>query len=380
MGHTRRQHLTWLGTSIAGASIASSLSAGDALGAAKAKAKRGTIIGPGFYIEDDTKKKSFVVGLVDLDAKKLARREIAIDFFGHGVSPNPVAPHKAAIFEKKGPGACEVDLVAGKMLRRIPTTPDRHFYGHGAWAADGSVVFVVESVITDKYRGVITIRDGKTFEVRGEFPTYGAAPHDCLLIDGGKVLAITNGGGPIDGGAVPSVTYVDVASQKLLEEVVFSTPRINAGHIAITSKGDLAVVSAPRDGLGDLSKVPGGVSLRAKGQKVQTMAEPADVVARMLGETLSVAVHEPTSIVAATNPEGHVVTFWDLKTSKLVKKLELPYPRGVTLTLDQKAFVVSYSPASTLVLVDTKTLEPIPGSTFEPSYMSGSHVIAYAMP
>ena len=33
--------------------------------------------------------------LVDLDAKKLARREISIDFFGHGVSPNPAAPSTA---------------------------------------------------------------------------------------------------------------------------------------------------------------------------------------------------------------------------------------------------------------------------------------------
>lgn len=344
------------------------------------KAKRGTVIGPGFYLDADTGAKSFVLAMVDLDAKTLARREISLGFFAHGVTPNPRRAERAVLFEKKGPGACEVDLRSGEVSRTITTTSDRRFYGHGAYAADGSVVFAVESMVTEAFKGVITIRDGRTFEVRGLFPTYGAAPHDCHLIDGGKVLVITNGGGDLAGGTAPCVTWVDVATQRLLDKVELSTPRLNTGHLAIGAGGDLAVVSAPRDGIPSPERELGGVSLRAKGGRMATMTEPAELTRRMVGETLSVALWEPGRVVAATTPLGHVVTFWSLDEGRLIKWLDYPHPRGVALTLDRRAFVISYAPESLLVLVDAERLEPIEGTRFGPTHMSGSHVITYDLP
>ena len=50
-------------------------------------------------------------------------------------------------------------------------------------------------------------------------------------------------------GAPPAVCYIDLQSERLLERVELASPRFNTGHLTVTTAGDLAVVSAPRDGL-----------------------------------------------------------------------------------------------------------------------------------
>src|SRR4051812_18955836 len=89
--------------------------------------KHGTIIGPGKYVENGETK--MVLSIVDLDAKVSKARLAPLDFFAHGVSPHPIHPTKAVLFEKKGKGSCEVDLVKGEMTRKIETAADRQFYG-----------------------------------------------------------------------------------------------------------------------------------------------------------------------------------------------------------------------------------------------------------
>ena len=84
------------------------------------------------------------------------------------------------------------------------------------------------------------------FAELGAFPTYGMAPHDCHLVEGGRTLVITNGGGPVDSPFLPSVTFVDVASRALLEKHEVLDRNRNMGHVALTDNREFAVVSAPR--------------------------------------------------------------------------------------------------------------------------------------
>ena len=178
-----------------------------------------------------------------------------------------------------------------------------------------------------------------------------------------------------------SVIYVDVASQKLLDKVELTHPDFNTGHLALTDSGDLAVVSAPRDGLPNQEQQRGGVSLRPKGTAVRTMELPEEITRRMVGETLSVSIHQPSGIVAATTPLGDVVTFWDIKKCKMVKSLDVARPRGVSLTLDGKYFVLTHGEKiHDVLLISTDTLEIVPDSKIADSFITGSHVITYPMP
>ena len=345
-----------------------------------AQPELGLIIGPGTVLRPDGSPFYFL-SIIDLDATggpDYALHRIPLGFFGHGVVPDPTHPERAAVFQKKGKGACEVDLVAGEVLRPIETAANRRFYGHGAFSRDASLLFATETIVEGDFDGLIAVRDAQTHEDLGEFPTYGSSPHDCVLIDEGRVLAITNGGGP-RGGVAPSVTYVDVESQKLLEKLEFSTPDINAGHLAISADGDLAVISAQRDGLKPYENT-GGVTLRPKGGEFTTMSSPQDVVGRMFGETLSLCIDEQRRIVAATTPIANLLTFWNLDTGELVRHYAAHNPRGISLSLDRRHYVLSYEKPPQLSLLSTESLEQVGGADLMQTGMSGSHILNYSLP
>ena len=134
------------------------------------------------------------------------------------------------VFEKKGPGGCEIDLASRQVVREIAPGKGRTFYGHGTFTADRQALLAVEIDAATR-QGRMVIRDPSDLKVLGEFPTHGDDPHDCLLTDGGKVLVITNGGKP--GGEAPGVTFVDVASHRLLEKVRPGADALNTGHVAL---------------------------------------------------------------------------------------------------------------------------------------------------
>ena len=341
--------------------------------------RNGVAIGPGQYRKGEG--MFTYIALADLDDKDPEPKIIPTKFFGHGISPHPTEPHRALVFEKHGKGCCEVDFKKYSVIRSIPTVDDREFYGHGAWAVDGKSFFAVETLVGDgSYDGVVAIRDDEKAEIQGTFKTHGVAPHDCLLIDDGGTLVFTNGGAPIgsdDAHDRPSVTYVDAKTQKLQERLTFDNLRINAGHIAITSKGDLAVVSAPREGIPKNDKATGAISFYSPGGSMRTPKDP--ILGKMKLETLSVAIHEPSMIVGCTSPSGNLVTFWEHGTGKLVKTFDGVFakPRGISVTLNQKYFVLTYHAETRLVLIDAKTLEPVEDSALAQSFMAGSHNITH---
>jgi uncharacterized protein len=350
---------------------------GAGLGAActlRPGGRKGMIVGAGRFLTTDTGVTTHVLCVFDLDGTR--SRAIDMEFFGHGLAFHPHEPQRAVVFEKKGAGCCEVDLRVGRVTRAIRTPPHRAFYGHGAFSRDGAVLFATENHLETR-NGLIVVRDAKTFQELGEFPTYGQSPHDCHLIDDGKTLAITNGGGLVDTDALPSVTFVDAESRKLLEKLTFDTPRINAGHLAISARRDVIAISAPRDGLPRESQ--GGVTIRTGAGPFETMAKPQEVVQRMVGESLSVCVDDGRRVVGVTNPDGNIVTFWDLDGKRLVRHLDLPTPRGIARTLDGRSLVLSYG-QGTLALFDPETLTPRPQPVVATSTLAGSHIFNWDDP
>jgi hypothetical protein len=340
----------------------------------RARAGGGVVLGPG--------KESNAAGLerhhlalFDLDEPGAEARVIATDFFGHGVVVDPTDAGRAVMFEKRGPGACELDLRAGAVTRPIASPAGREFYGHGAFSPDGALLYSTETVVDDGYRGVTVVRDGRTLAELGEFPTFGAAPHDCVLRDEGRTLVFTNGGSLEPGGSAPCVTYVDARSETLLERIEFDTEALNAGHLALSARGDLAVVSAMRDYMP--REALGAASLRPKGGAFRTLREPRATTERMIGETLSIAIHADTRRFGATNPMGNLVTFWGLDDGVLARELALSNPRGIAVTLDGAQYVISYGRGARLVRVHPTTLSPVPGSRVDSARMGGSHIVVH---
>jgi hypothetical protein len=335
----------------------------------------GVIVGGSQYVDGSGTRRSFSLDLLDLDAERL--RTIELPFLPHGFSIMPGKETVAALFEKRGPNACLVELTTGRV-RPIAPGEGRAFYGHGVFAPDARQLFGVE-IDTRTHAGLLTVRDTRTWEVVEEVPTGGQNPHDALLLDDRTTLVVTNGGGDAASGDAPSVTFLDLPSRRLLERVPIADERLNAGHVAVARDGSVAVVSAPREGLPDATAL-GGLSLGARGGAAARMEQPRDVTARMVGESLSVAIHEPSRVVAATHPYGDLLTLWHLDDRRLLRALDLPSARGVALTLCGRYLAVSHGKDGSLSLLDPGALALVPGSTRALGRFTGSHVFSWRLP
>lgn len=360
------------GGALAGVSGCSDESASLLDGLRPSGAQANLILGGGKYQDRETGRIEHVFSIVDLDARRVEL--IPLDFLPHGIHQHARSPHLLAVFEKKGPHAALIDLESRQRVRPIETDPSRYFYGHGAYSVDGQHLFATETYL-DGLKGILAIRDAQTHAFLGEFPSYGLEPHECKLIDGGQTLVVTNGGGSLGSGhpqSRPTVAYIDVATQQLLERVPLTNARINTGHSAIGSDGALVVASAPRKGLGPTET--GGVSIRPRGGAMQTIEEPRDVTDKMQGEALSVAIHPESGIAAVTHPDGGMVTFWSTRDRRLLHSVELPHPRGVTLTSDHQSFVISYGETTSLLRLDAESFAADTRNAIPNTMISGSHL------
>jgi len=345
-----------------------------------AETRLGLLMGGALHLLNEQGARRFDLCVLDLDEPGCALTVIPMEFFGHGIAPDPVRPGRISMFEKRGKGACEIDLQAGAVTRPIETAANRQFYGHGAYSPDGRLLYCTETIVEGDFDGVIVVRDVASHAELGRFPSFGASPHDCRLVDGGRTMVITNGGGR-RGGIPPNVAFVDVQAEKLLEKLEFQTPRIDAGHLDIDSRGRLAVISAQRKGLPNSEC--GGITLRLPSGEFRTLAEPKEIVGRLLGETLSVCIHEPTNVVGCTTPVANLLTFWDLDSAELLSCYELPNPRGIELTRDGEHFAVSFgegNPPEALCLIAAADLQRVEGYDLASTGITGSHLFSYNLP
>lgn len=327
------------------------------------------ILGGGGFIDPATSARKWVFAAVDLASSAVRRADMA--FLPHGIAIHPRDRNRLFVFEKIGPGACEIDLASLQVVRPIPVHEGHAYYGHGAVSADGKLLFSTETRLSDQ-GGRIAVRDSATLEYRGEFPSYGDYPHECRLIDAGRVMVVTNGGGTEDSGHRPSLAYIDVRTRKLLRRLELADERFNAGHVAVEGRSAV-VVSAPRRGLP--TDQIGAISVHAPDAALKTMAQPAEVVSRMQGEALSVAIHRSSGVFGVTHPDGNMVTFWTLQRPHLVKVLELPRPRGIALTTDGSRFIVSYGPQTAMVQIPASTLVPDEATRVSDTFLGGSHIV-----
>lgn len=318
---------------------------------------------------------TFSLDLLDLDGEGL--RVIELDFLPHGFATMPARPAVAALFEKRGPHACLVELTTGRA-RPIAAGERRAFYGHGVFSPDSRYIYGVE-IDTDTHEGLLVIREASTARPLAEMKTYGKNPHECLLLSDGATLAITNGGGPLgdtSADAAPCVTFVDLESRKLIERVPLSDPRINAGHVAVGDDGAIAVVSAPREGLRE-TEDDGGFSLGRRGAGLPLDKRPAPRAGAYVGESLSVAIHEPTGTALATHPWGGALSLWRVGDGELLASFDLESPRGVAVTLDGRYFVVSHGKDGAVSLLDPSARAFVAGSTRNIGRFTGSHVYTW---
>ena len=319
---------------------------------------------------------SFQMILIDLDNPDFPQSFIPVPFLGHGLAFHPNKPGLAVLFEKRGPGACEINLETLEVNRVIPTKDNRHFYGHGTYSADGKILYASETIIEGKFEGAIIMRDSESMEEIGSFPSYGARPHDCQLLSDKRTMIITNGGGMFDEFEKGSVTYVDTITHSLLKKLPVENKKLNAGHVAVAQNGSICLVSAPREGLG-FEKYTGGISIAKEGDHLTGVNAPRKLLDKLKGETLSVCIDNTNNTAVTMTPDAGEILFWDLAKKQLRHRIKKTHPRGVCLTEDKQYFVINYGrPSPKISLLDTKSFSELTQFDID-AEITGSHIVTY---
>ncbi len=274
-------------------------------------------------------------------------------FRGHGVSQHPLYPASAIMYGRRPATICiEVNLLNNEVDKTFHSGNDRHFFGHGCFNKEGSVLFTTEADMNTG-KGKIGIRDSVTYQQIGEYESYGIGPHELLVMPDGKTLVVANGGiltHPKTGREKlnldtmdSSLTYIDLESGKLLGSFKVSESKASIRHLDVSEDGTVAFAmqfqrsAAEHDGIVPL----GGIHAPNKG--LQLLEKPENIIHQMNDYMGSVAINPKTRIAGFTSPRGNVAAFWSLNTLEFSGYHSLQDVCGIAVANNQKEFVISNS-------------------------------------
>ena len=119
--------------------------------------------------------------------------EIAIPSRGHAAAVNPIRPEAVAFARRPGRFAVVINCEEGSEAARLKSPEGRHFYGHGAFSADGRYLITTENDY-DTLTGVLGVWDASDGYRRiSELPSGGIGPHEILRMKSGGFV-VANGG------------------------------------------------------------------------------------------------------------------------------------------------------------------------------------------
>ncbi|HEX7116197.1 MAG TPA: DUF1513 domain-containing protein [Steroidobacter sp.] len=261
------------------------------------------------------------IGGVDLGAARVFGAQVPVRAHGCAIDPND--PLRAIFFARR-PGTIAFELRRDSMqVRKLFETPEgRHLSGHGVFSPQGDLLFVPEHDYERK-RGVVSVRDTRSFRIVDELDTQGIDPHEVALTHGGRELMVANGGilthprtfrrklniPTMD----PSLCLIDVTNGTCREQWRLEDHLLSIRHLALASDGTAAI------GLqyeGEKQNAPGIVALYRPGRGLALLTAPESELGAFKGYVSSVAISEQHDLIAAACPFGERVACWTLSDER----------------------------------------------------------------
>ena len=313
---------------------ATALVAGGVLFSSRSKAHTGTLLSA----YEDARGDQYVGGLSLRDETVFGAR---IPMRAHGCAVHPTDPNRVLFFARRpGTQAFELDRSTMQVRTVFTTREGQHLAGHGTYSSDGEFVLTPEHDY-ERVRGVVVVRDARTFSVVDEIDTHGIDPHELAGLPDGKSLLVANGGimthprtfrrklniPSMD----PSLCVLDAATGECREQWRLPDHLLSIRHVAMTSDGTTAV------GLqyeGKKQEAPGIVALYRPGANFRLLTAPAKETERFAGYVASVAVSEAHDVIAAACPYGGGVACWSLRDERYLGFIAASETYGLSRVAD----------------------------------------------
>jgi hypothetical protein len=309
------------------------------------------------YTENKINGSYFQLLIYDLDQGKI--QKIPTPSLQHSFEINPIDPNEVISQVQWGRELCIHDLKSLKIKKILKTqSPKELFVGHGVYTQNGTHFYSSVAQYDKGYerpgKGSLNIYEVKSGKKVGSLSSGGFEPHGTIWLDGEKTLLVLNPGiGPdkevgenikrINNLFIPSINILEVNSGKVIKQIDLKPLEISLGHLSVNKKGDLLLIGG---------KASGNGHWRPKAFKFENdfkltsleLDEP-----ETSNPLLSPQLDPIGKFASATSPSFNRVYFWDFQTGKLLNKLEINDPLGVTLSLDKSHFVIAGSNKITLL-------------------------------
>ncbi len=307
-------------------------------------------------------------------------------FRGHGGTQHPIDKNRILLFGRRpSTESIEINLQTGQLSQRFAATKNRHFFGHGSFSTDGKYLFTSEADLQNNV-GKIGIRDAQTYQWLGELDTYGVGPHQLTVMPGGKQIVVANGGiltRPETGRKQlnldtmqSNLSYVDISSGDLLEQVSVAEPKASIRHLDVAVDGTVAIaMQVQRQACNHQNLVPLTASHK-RGQEITTFLQPEILIAQMDDYVGSVEIHPISRIAGFTSPRGNVVGFWNVDTGEYQGYHALNDVCGIAAQAEASAFIITNSKGLVQTLDAHSLVEDKQLRKHYPQYHWDNHMIS----
>lgn len=256
---------------------------------------------------------------------------------GHAAAAHPNRPEAVAFARRPGTFALVIDCVSGAEKAVLSAPKGRHFYGHGAFSADGHLLFTTENDF-EAGRGCIGVWDAQNGYVRiDEWDSGGIGPHDIKRLPGTDILAVANGGietHPNSGRVklniatmAPNLTYVEHGTVIATAALPAAMHKNSIRHLAVDGTGQVAF-GMQWQGDGSAEAL---VGVHQIGQSMRLMFAGKDAVHGMRGYIGSIAISSEGQTILVTSPKGGLLQEYDAQSGKLSKSAAIPDVCGVAV-------------------------------------------------
>ncbi len=261
--------------------------------------------------------------------------ELPLPARGHAAAAHPTRPEAVAFARRPGTFAVVIDCVTGAQKAMLNAVEGRHFYGHGAFSLDGSLLFTTENDY-ELGQGRIGVWDvAAGYKRIDEWASGGVGPHDIKRLPNTDTLVIANGGidtHPDTGRTklniptmAPNLTYIEKGTIVDFAELPATLHKNSIRHLALGPDGQVAF-GMQWQGDGPVDTLAG---IHQIGTPARLLSAPADDVRDMDGYVGSIAFTADGETVAITSPRGGLLQLYDAQTGHMTQSIAMPDVCGV---------------------------------------------------
>jgi hypothetical protein len=320
---------------------------------------------------------------------------IPVNFRGHGLNQHPTKKQFLVMIARRpGTSGIVINTTTGKRSHTFHSQTNQHMHGHACYSADGGFLYTTESNFKTG-EGLIVVRETKHYQVVLTYSSGGIGPHELALMPDNKTLVVANGGlltHPDSGREIlnlesmeSNLSYINSENGKLIKRVSLNHKDIDFSkasirHLDVAEDGTVAIaLQVQRAAMGHEQLIPLAI-LHKPGKKLEILNAPDQLLRKLNDYIGSVKINLKNKTAAFTSPKADMAMFWNTDTLELKYFYIFHDVCGLSVSNDQKYFILSnslgkirYINSKTLLEDKTKRLS-YPGKRWDNHLLSATHI------